>query len=513
MNQRNRLIVNVMSNYAAFVVYGAVNFFLVWYSVKKIGAESFGLLSLILSLATVSDILVAGVCQALTKHLAADLSQNNTQRINELVNTSLMWFSVCGLLAFGALLTLAFTLERLFEVPAELLATGRWAMVLMALKTLIMFPFTTYQGTLWALQRYDLTNAARIVSNLFRVLAVVVYFEFVRPGILEIVIITMLGFFLERGMWAFFSFRLLPQIRLGVRYLSMPAMKLLLGFGVLLFVIYVANLLGYEAVKWVIGSKLSLVDVGGYTVIATLAEFAGSLVRAISNVLMPAASHLNAQGRQADLQRLAFVSTKYAMTLSTGLCIVPIFLLEPFLTLWVGKEYPPGYLHTLSICGIILLAGQWVITISVCLLQMMTGLGRIKIPAVITLTWAVLGLIIMWTSLHFWIPSLLNAVIIITIARLIGTILYLFYGFKVLTIKPTYFILKTTGLPLFLGSFICGFVLMLSRWVDFYNLKYFLITSIVSVLAYVVACGFFVLDANERYGAICRVRLLFRKII
>jgi Na+-driven multidrug efflux pump len=96
MRQSHRLILNVLSNYATFVVYGAANFIWVGYVVRKLGKDAFGLVSLILSITITTEILGRGICQALIKHVSAAIGKGQEEPINEYFSTSIAWFTICG---------------------------------------------------------------------------------------------------------------------------------------------------------------------------------------------------------------------------------------------------------------------------------------------------------------------------------------------------------------------------------------------------------------------------------
>ena len=114
-----------------------------------------------------------------------------------------------------------------------------------------------------------------------------------------------------------------------------------------MLVIHVANLIGYAAVKWLIGLELSLNDVGGYTLIATLVGMAGALTRAIANIVMPISSEYEALQETQRAARLLIQATKYSFIVSSGLCLIPLPILKPLFAMWVGGSYSPADLDVI----------------------------------------------------------------------------------------------------------------------------------------------------------------------
>lgn len=269
-----------------------------------------------------------------------------------------------------------------------------------------------------------------------------------------------------------------------------------------MMVIDVANMIGYESVKWVIGFELSVQDIGAYTLIASIAAFIGALVRAVANVLVPVASKYQALKRHDMNEQLAFLSTKFGMIMSSGLCIMPLLMIKPFLILWVGAKYPPNYLSNLAIAGMMLLMGQLVIGAAVCLLQMLTGVGKVKFPMAVTLGWAVGGLLGMWIYLHWVHSSLIAAVVGITIARIIGSMIHLIYGIKIFEVRAGTFLLNTIIRPCFAGAVTCGLSWFLiikmpvDKWVPF------IFTAIILTCLYAIASWIITFSSAERLTAI-----------
>src|SRR5205809_1114044 len=58
---------------------------------------------------------------------------------------------------------------RLFDVPAEQVASVRVALFLIGLNLAVIFPCSVFDATLWAYQRFDLLNLIDIPATVLRV--------------------------------------------------------------------------------------------------------------------------------------------------------------------------------------------------------------------------------------------------------------------------------------------------------------------------------------------------------
>ncbi|AQT70338.1 putative membrane protein EpsK [Anaerohalosphaera lusitana] len=498
MNQRNRLVINVITNYATFLLYGVANVFLVGYVVRQIGKEAFGLVSLVLSLTVFVDLFGRGICQALTKYVAAETGKENSRSITDYVTSSTVWFIFAGILGGSIVYVLSFFAGDWFEIPGDQLHTAKIALQLMALKVIVCFPFSSFQGVLWGYQRYDLTNLARSVAVLFRVLGTVICFEFFTAGVIPLVVVSILSFVVERVIWTLSSIKVAGGLHFNLNSFSLRALYVLAGFGSLMLIIQIANLLGYEVVKWVVGAELSVIDVGSYTIIATMVAFVGSLVRSIANVLVPATSRLDSLSQHDAKVRLAQTATKYSMIVAVGFCVVPVFFLKPLFLYWLGSEYSGRYLDSLVLAALVLLIGQLFISSALCVLQMLTGVGKVKIPAIVTLTWALGGIISVWSYLHWIYASLFAVVVGITIARVIGSMIHLTYGMYVLKIDKKLFISKSIVRPVIAGIFACGVGWLCSIYANFQDWKILVACVLFVATTYVFMTWLFVFNHRDR---------------
>ncbi len=498
MRQRKRLIINVLSNYTAFGVYGVVNIFLVGYVIRIIGKDAFGIVALVMSLIAVTELLGRGVGKALTKYVAGEASKGELERVRCFVNTTLVWLFGCGVIGAVICIILAGYIDRIAQIPEELVPDARGAMWLMGLRVFLCFPFNTFQSLLWGYQRYDLTNLARIVTVLLRAALVIAWFELVSAGVVELVAITIVSLLVERVLWVMFALRIAPKMQFAYRLVSLTTLGTLVGFGGLMLIIDVANMIGYEVVKWVVAIKLPVRDVGAFAVIGTLAAFAGTMARSIAQVLVPAASRFDALSQHEMNDRLGRASTKYATIVGAGLCIAPLPLLRPFLTHWVGDAYTPEYLRQLAWAGTTLLLGQWFVGCAVCLLQMLTGVGRVAFPATVTLCWSVGGVTLVWVALHWAHASILGVSVLIATARAIGSVVHFVYGARVLRCETRDLVVGSVVRPLLAGVLACAGAYLLAGYLDVYRVTGFVGAALALAVLFTLAVWGLALSSGER---------------
>jgi O-antigen/teichoic acid export membrane protein len=120
--------------------------------------------------------------------------------------------------------------------------------------------------------------------------------------------------------------------------------------------------------RFIIGAILGAVVVGHYSVVFQLAERVTVIPIAIVNAMFPRWATLQGdEGRQ-----LSLAATRAILTVMTPIMIGGIFILDPFLSLWVG----PAIAHEVGFVGKILLISYWISSLGVVPYGQLQATGR-----------------------------------------------------------------------------------------------------------------------------------------
>ncbi|WP_167398468.1 flippase [Blastomonas natatoria] len=143
--------------------------------------------------------------------------------------------------------------------------------------------------------------------------------------------------------------------------------------------------------RFLIGAILGAVVVGHYSVIFQLAERITVVPMALTNAMFPRLALLT--GEEAN--RLAADAIRAVMTVMTPIMVAGIFILDPFLSLWVGAEIAAE----VGFVGKILLIGFWVNSLALVPYARLQATGR---PDLVTK--------VLLAELPLYIPALYFAV-------------------------------------------------------------------------------------------------------
>ena len=106
----------------------------------------------------------------------------------------------------------------------------------------------------------------------------------------------------------------------------------------------------------------------------------------------------------------------------------------------------------------------------------------------------------MWVYLHWVDNSLFAAVVVITVARVLGSVVHLFYGIAVLRIEKLKFFFQAIIKPGIAAAVACAASALLVRQLDPYVLMNFILVVAASCLVYAIITWLVVFDSDDRGG-------------
>lgn len=125
MSRRPSLKINAISNWTSLVVQVAIGFFLTPFVIRHLGQSGYGVWVLVGSFIGYYGLLNLGVGSAITRYIARFSAQNDTENLNETVNSALAMFCITGIVAVAISVVIARTLATFFKIDHRCLASSR----------------------------------------------------------------------------------------------------------------------------------------------------------------------------------------------------------------------------------------------------------------------------------------------------------------------------------------------------------------------------------------------------
>ena len=333
-----RLARNILWNIAGVVLPVLVGILVVPMTVKGLGTERFGALSIMWMLIGYFSIFDLGLGRTLTKLAADRLASGREEEVAPLTSTTLILvIASSSLISLILALSAGWISQHLVVISPELRGEVSAAIVCVAISLPFVLTATVLGGLLEAYQQFMLLNLVRVPFGILMLAAPLAVLQFSKH--LGVVTAVLAGLrMLNAGVLCALAMRTVQALRQQAFVFRRELLPSLLAFGGWLSV---SNVVGPVMVyfdRFVIAAVLGSADVAYYTVPYDLLNRILVLPTAIQGVLFPAFATLKVQ----NSPRLFSVferSSETTMLLMTVPLVATMLLAYQGLELWVGASF------------------------------------------------------------------------------------------------------------------------------------------------------------------------------
>ncbi len=330
-----RFLINVLWSWTGVVASLFQGIIIMRFLIQSLGEEHYGIWLQVFSILNYFWYFDLGLNTAVTNFCARFLAVRNHQKINELINTSVFYFSLIALIVWSVSPILAINAHRFFRIKPEdqkefatlILITGiSWGLCIM---------LHLFLSALDGFQRFDLTSRIMVIQVALRSIG---YFVALKTGhglvmMAEVFVATqILGYVLN-----FFNFRrVFPELRLSTSYIKLSMFQDILRYGLKSFVANGSTLMLNQGGALMVGHYLTESAVGFYLMPTKLLEQAIEAVSRIGMVTRSSAAELSVTARREATISLGIYSNRYSLTLFMPLACYLLVYGRELILKWVG---------------------------------------------------------------------------------------------------------------------------------------------------------------------------------
>jgi O-antigen/teichoic acid export membrane protein len=374
---RNRVALigwNVGSRYVAIGAEAFVGLLLLPFNVSHLGKAAYGLWMLVASVTVHFSALDLGYGQALVKFVAQYRASRDAAALNQIISTLFFVFAGIGLLAYAAIMGVAFSLGALFNITAEQALIGRTVLLIIGLNVAVAFPFIVFGAILNGFQRHYLASVVSVGTTLVAA-GVNVAVILAGHGLVGLVAATTLVRIVALGLYAASAYRVFPMLSIHWRHVRLARLREVSGFSVYMLLLDWAYKLNHSADPIIIGAMIGSSAVAVWTVAQRLTEVVQRLTNQLNDTLFPLV--VDSDARSPERLRMILVQ-------GTRLSLVTVVLLAgglalaagPLVHAWVGIDFAESVLltHLLALAVIVRVGTATATTV-------LKGAGRHKMLA------------------------------------------------------------------------------------------------------------------------------------
>ena len=510
MRQSYRLIWNTVITWILRVFRLIPEIIFLPFLVHRIEETQFGFYVLAWSIAPIFDLLQSGLSVGVIKYCAAYFEKKDYANINKTLSSTCVLLTLMGVVGLATILAVLYAFPGSLEgIAADDAPLFRVAILSVSIMLAGSFPLLPYTGVLLSLQRYDLFNFVKTGFVYVRVFGVIGFFLVFGASFKGLMVISAATYVLSNMVIVVMVRRLVPQLRFHIGYWDRRVVKMMLGFGSLVFLWSVCRVINVTGVRWMMGILATPAFVGVLAIMLKPAELMKQVIQAMSLTITPATSKYASLNNSHMLKELLVRSSRY-ITLVVSIVMMTLALTaRPVLGVWMGADYQylSGYVIVLS-------AGMSVLMSASAAHHMLEGMGLLRasflsaliglVIVTIALIWLIFGL----TGNAFW-----ATVLGLTVGQLVTAGIQIGVMLRSLGISVQRFLWDVYGYVVVLCLPIAGIIHYYCLHNSIDSLLGRLAAAVMSIVIFIVLFLLFFLTKKEKKMVKDILSLMKRRIV
>jgi O-antigen/teichoic acid export membrane protein len=474
------LLTNALANFTGFAAHVAVAMWLAPIMIHSLGDRRYGIWALVESVLAYLMLFDLGVAASVVRYVARFEASRDQAGLNRVFSTSLCIFLVAGAGILVVSSMCAMFGGCLLDIPADLQPEASWLVMLLGFNLAVGLPLSVFPSILDGLGRYPAKTGIRTLCLAIRVPLLLAVLHS-RGGLIDLAwIITGLNV-LENLTQTAIVWHYLPRLRFSFRLATRATFRTIRGYSGDAFLAMIAGRISFQTDAIVIGAFLAPEYIAFFAVAGRLVDYAKSSLRAMTTVLTPAVSTLEARGNMRAIRRVLLNSTRYVLWLIFPIQLGLLILGKPFLAVWLSS--PAFAARTYPTLVILSLPLSLALAQSISG-RILYGMGRLRWFARLVLAEALVNLLLsVWLVHPLGIEGVAWGT---TIPNLLANLLTAFYVCRLLQVSPLIYLRRSMLQPLIAASLLAGGWLLAAREFDLQSWPALLLTGLAGVAGYLM---------------------------
>jgi O-antigen/teichoic acid export membrane protein len=384
-----RLVLNTASNLAGQIIVFGLTFFSTPYITRRLGADQYGSLCLLMTYLFAFSLLNLGINISLVKYLSAMLPKGEFAEMRLYFSTALITLVGLGAAIGGGVCLLAGPIvHHFFNGPPQLTEGTILSLRIASMAFVLQFLCQVASAVPAAAQRFDVLNLIRAGSEVVRVAGTVglLYIGCSLPALLCVVLFSSIC---SCAAYLVASKKLVPELSLIPRF-SRPHLRTLLSHSKYILIGNVGNHIVGSADNFIIGYFLPVSSLAYYSIPYTLGSRLFFLVANVLSAVFPAASRFSGSDQTSQLRELYLRGTKISAVVACFPAFVLALFSHKFLLFWLGRDYADQGATVLILLTFAFLLNSF----SLVPYQVLQGAQHAKTAAKYTTVYAVINVVL-----------------------------------------------------------------------------------------------------------------------
>ena len=337
MNKK-AIIVNIVSNWAYFIVTVLVAFIVSPIMVKQLGDETYGIWVLIVSISSYFTVLDFGINTAIVRYISKYTAVKDYQNARKIYSASFVIFILLSFLVLIPIAVIGLYFKEFFNIESFSSNYLYFVLLIVGVDMAINLIFGVLSGTLRGLHNFLELNIIMIAVTLVKN-CVLVYLLFNGYSLQALAILLVSSSVIKYAFQYAFIKKRHKFLTVNFSSIDKPTLQLIFNYSVYSFLIAVALKILFSTDSIVIGALVSVESVTLYAIPAMIVENLQKIIWAVVVVLIPIISAKEAEGSTKNNGQLYILGTKYTLLFCSPLIIVLVIAGDDFIRIWMGDAY------------------------------------------------------------------------------------------------------------------------------------------------------------------------------
>lgn len=305
--------------------------------VRRLGESAAGVWSLVFSIVEYYWLLDFGFRSGTLKYVAHYHATEENDKINEIVNTGIVYYSLISILILICTFTVGNALQGVFQISRELQPSFLFLIRIVGVSWSLGIVFNIFTASLEGLRRFDISSRVWMLTVALRSFGIVglisMGYGLKAIGVMAVAS-QMVGY-----LASYVSFRrVFPAARFSVRLAKFSMLRQLMSYGVHSIVGSISGQFLEQGAPIMIGHFRPERFVTYYSIAGRLLRYLGEIVSRIAQVMIPSSAAMIARGELAGIAEMTRYLNRYCFALFLGPVAFLLAYGHPFLRAWVGPN-------------------------------------------------------------------------------------------------------------------------------------------------------------------------------
>lgn len=489
---KNRLPVNILSNYVAIAIIALIGFFITPYLIKHLGTELYGVVPLFVSIVNYFRLLTTSISSSVTRFVSVSVG-DSSNKANIYYSTSFFALAMLAVIIMLVVLAASCWLESIFNIPVGSEAGASYLFVLIMASSLIGAMSSTFKVSTFIKHRFDLDNFVKVLGWACHLTVIYILFNILDPE-LESVGAAYLAMSLVLFLGALFIAKYLtPELGVSLKLFKWDAFREMASMSAWGAIDELGTLFLFSIDLVIVNLFLGSEAVGRYAPVVQWSMLMSILGGTISGTFTPIVYQYVAEKNYKELVAQTCRAMKYmGLFMAFPVGIICGFS-SPLLEVWLGDSF-----KNLSPIMFILVFPQ-VLYLSIAPLYAVNrGVGKVKVPAVVTFFSGVTNLLLSIALVKYTNLGILGVALSTTICLSVRNGLFSPLYSSIIFKQPLLFFIKSVFPGIILATLLAMVCFMTAKFVEISSFMGLAGISLSVFLSFIPILFFFFLTRQDK---------------